>query len=94
MVEKPQISYLASVNECGVVKMQQYLSLRSNVDAASYSPAAYLQAVVRWKQGEHLAQLVCTVWQWKGVVLERQGWSGSKGCVSAAGGAQLMTWSI
>ena len=57
VVEKLQSSYLASVNACSGVKMQQYLSLRSNVDTASYSPAAYLQAVVRWKQRKHLAQL-------------------------------------
>ena len=51
------VSYLASVNACSCVKMQQYLSLRSNVDTASYSPAAYLQANVRWKQRKHLARL-------------------------------------
>ena len=57
MVEKLQSSYLASVNACSGIKMQQYLSPRSIVDTASYSPAAYLQAVVRWKQRKHLAQL-------------------------------------
>ena len=57
VVEKLKSSYLASVNACSSVKMQQYLSLRSNVDMASYSPAAYLQAVAKWKQRKHLAQL-------------------------------------
>ena len=57
VVEKLKSNYLASVNACSGVKMQQYLGLRSNVDTASYSPAAYLQVVVRWKQRKHLAQL-------------------------------------
>ena len=37
--------------------MQQYLHLRSEVDSASYTPAAYLQAVGGWRQSKHLAQL-------------------------------------
>ena len=57
VVEKLQSSNLASVNGCSGVDMQQYLSLRSIVDTRSYSPATYLQAVVRWKQLKHLAQL-------------------------------------
>ena len=58
VVEKLQSSYLVSVNACSGVKMQQYLSLlRSNVDTASYSPAAYLQAVAKRKLRKHLAQL-------------------------------------
>ena len=54
---KLQSNYLASVNACSGVKMQEYMSLRSIVDTASYSPAAYLQAVVKWNQRKHLAQL-------------------------------------
>ena len=54
VVEKLQSSYLASVNACSGVKMQQYLSLISNVDTASYSPAAHLRAVVKWEQRKHL----------------------------------------
>ena len=37
--------------------MQQYLNLRSEVDSASYTPAAYLHAVGGWRQRKHLAQL-------------------------------------
>ena len=36
VVDKLQNSYLASVNACSGVKMQQYMSLRFNVDTASY----------------------------------------------------------
>ena len=57
VVEKLQSSYLESVNACNGVKMQQYLHLRSEVDPASYTPAAYLQAVVGWRQRKYLAQL-------------------------------------
>ena len=57
VVEKLQSSYLESVNACSGVKMQQYLHLRSEVDSASYTPAAYLQAVGGWRQRKHLAQL-------------------------------------
>ena len=57
VVEKLECNYLESVNACSGVKMQQYLHLRSEVDTASYSPAAYLQAVGGWKQRKHLAQL-------------------------------------
>ena len=38
VVEKLQNSNLASVNACSGVKMQQYFSLISNVDTASYFP--------------------------------------------------------
>ena len=37
--------------------MQRYLHLRSEVDSASCTPAAYLQAVGGWHQRKHLAQL-------------------------------------
>ena len=47
VVEKLQSSCMESVNTCSGVKMQQYLQLRSEVDSASYTPAAYLQAVGR-----------------------------------------------
>ena len=57
VVEKLQSSYLESVNACSGVKMQQYLHLRSEVDSASYTLAAYLQAVGRWRQRKHLAKL-------------------------------------
>ena len=57
VVEKLQSSYLESVNACSGVKMQQNLHLRSEVDSASYTPAAYLQAVGGWRQRTHLAQL-------------------------------------
>ena len=57
VVEKLQSSYLESVNACSGVKMQQYLHLKSEVDSASYTPAAYLQAVGGWRQRKHLAQL-------------------------------------
>ena len=45
VLEKLQSGYLESVNACNGVKMQQYLHLRSEVDSASYTPAAHLQAV-------------------------------------------------
>ena len=44
---------LAVVSRC----MQQYLDLRSAIDSASNTPAAYLQAVGGWRQRKHLAQL-------------------------------------
>ena len=56
-VEKLQGSYLESVNACSGVKMQQYLNPRSEVDPASYTPAAYLQAIGGWRQCKRLAQL-------------------------------------
>ena len=46
-----------SLHACSGVKMQQYLHLRSEVDSARYTPAAYLQAVGGWRQRKHLAQL-------------------------------------
>ena len=57
VVEKLQSSHLESVNACSGAKMQQYLHLRSEVDSASYTPAAYLQAVGGWRQRKHLTQL-------------------------------------
>ena len=50
-------SYLESVNACSGVKVQQYLHLRPEVDSASYTPAAYLQAAGGWRQRKHLTQL-------------------------------------
>ena len=58
-VEKLQSSYLKSVNACSGVKMQQYLHLRCEVDSASYTPAAYLQAVGGWHQRTHLGLKDC-----------------------------------
>ena len=57
VVEKLHSSYQESVNACSGVKMQEYLHLRSEVDSASYTPAAYLQAVGGWRRRKHLAQL-------------------------------------
>ena len=58
VAEKLRRRYLESVNASSIgVKMQQYLHLRSEVDSASYTPAAYLQAVGGWRQRKHLAQL-------------------------------------
>ena len=56
-MEKLQSSYLESVNACSGVKMQQYLHLRFEVDLASHTLAAYLQAIGGWRQHKHLAQL-------------------------------------
>ena len=95
VVEKLQSSYLASMNACSGVKMQQYLSLRSNVDTASYSSAAYLQAVFEGMQRKHLAQIRPGL-HWLAVETDRfkgQKLSECKSCVIAAMGAQLMTLS-
>ena len=56
MVVELQMSYLTSMNACSGVKMQQFLHLRFNVYTSSYTPAAYLLAVVKWKQRKHPAQ--------------------------------------
>ena len=55
--QKIRLVLVQITHACSGVKMQQYLSLRSIVDTASYSPAAYLQAVVKWNQRKHLAQI-------------------------------------
>ena len=47
VVEKLQSSYLESVNACSGVKVQQYLHLRSEVESASYTPAAHISAGCR-----------------------------------------------
>ena len=57
VVEKLQSSYPESLNACSGVKMQQYLHLSSEVNSASYTTAACLQAVGGWRQRKHLAQL-------------------------------------
>ena len=57
VVEMLQSGYLESVNACSGVKMQQYLYLTSEIDLASYTPAAYLQAVDGLRQRKHLVQL-------------------------------------
>ena len=40
-----QCRYIAEVTGCDKVKVQQYLQMRSVLETASYTPAAYLQAV-------------------------------------------------
>ena len=57
VAEKLQSSYLELVNACSGIKMQQYLHLRFEVDSASNTLAAYLQAIGGWRQRKHLAQL-------------------------------------
>jgi hypothetical protein len=56
-VEKLQCRYVTSVTASNSYKVQQYLQLRSGVDTASYTPAAYLQAVGGWRQRQAVAQL-------------------------------------
>ena len=60
IVEMLQSCYLELVNDCIGIKMQQDLHLlrsADEVESASYTPAAYLQAVGGWRQRKHLAQL-------------------------------------
>ena len=52
-----QSSYLDSVKDSSSSKVQQYLLMRPEVDAKSYTPATYLQAVGGWRQRKRLAQL-------------------------------------
>ena len=56
-VEQLQSRYLALVTRSAGSEMQQYLHLRSVVETASYTPAAYLQAVGGWRQRQAVAQL-------------------------------------
>ena len=56
-VEKLQCRYVTLVRASNSSKVQQYLQLRSGVDTASYTPAAYLQAVGGWRQRQAVAQL-------------------------------------
>ena len=73
VVEKLKSSYLESVNACSGVKMQQYLHLRSEVDSASYTPAAYLQAVGGWRQRKHYLAQLRTGSHWLAVETGRYG---------------------
>lgn len=61
VVEKMQSCYIAKVTGSDGTpvgsKVQQYLQLRSGVETASYTPAAYLQAVGGWRQRQAVAQL-------------------------------------
>jgi hypothetical protein len=52
-----QCRYIAEVTGCDKVKVQQYLQMRSVLETASYTPAAYLQAVGGWRQRQAVAQL-------------------------------------
>ena len=60
-VEQLQCRYIAEVTgRTGKPvgsKLQEYLQLTSGLDTASYTPAAYLQAVGGWRQRQALAQL-------------------------------------
>ena len=69
-------------------KVQQYLQLRSVVETASYTPAAYLQAVGGWRQRQAVAQLR-TGSSWLAVETARRlatgrSCRGKSGCVSDA----------
>ena len=77
VVEQLQCSYLASVTGSQSSKVQQYLRMRSAVDTASYTPAAYLQAVGGWKQRQRMAQLR-TGSHWLAVETERFGASATQ----------------
>lgn len=52
-----QSRYITGVTNSDMTKVQQYLQMRSVVEAASYTPAAYLQAVGGWRQRQAVAQL-------------------------------------
>ena len=57
-VEHLQCCYLAEVTGSVSPKVQQYLQVRPlAVETASYTPAAYLQAVGGWRQRQAVAQL-------------------------------------
>ena len=60
-VEQLQCRYIAEVTgRTGKPvgsKLQEYLQLTSGLDTASYTPAAYLQAVGGWRQRQALARL-------------------------------------
>ena len=56
-MEQLQSRYLALVTSSAGSKMQQYRQLRPVVETASYTPAAYLQAVGGWRQRQAVAQL-------------------------------------
>ena len=53
-----QCRYIAEVMGSSLPKVQQYLQLRPlATETASYTPAAYLQAVGGWRQRQAVAQL-------------------------------------
>ena len=53
-----QCRYIADVRGSSLPKVQQYLQLRPlAAEAASYTPAAYLQAVGGWRQRQAVTQL-------------------------------------
>ena len=52
-----QCRCIAKVTGCDMIKVQQYLQMRSVLETASYTPAAYLQAVGGWRQRQAMAQL-------------------------------------
>ena len=55
--EQLQCRYIAQVTDSDKIKVQQYLQMRSGLETASYTPAAYLQAVGGWRQRQAVAQL-------------------------------------
>ena len=56
-VAQRQASYLASVNDSPLAKVQQYLRMTGELEPDSYAMAPYLTAVGGWKQRKHMAQL-------------------------------------
>ena len=57
-VEQMECRYIAEVMGSSLPKVQQYLQLRPlAAETASYTPAAYLQAVGGWRQRQAVAQL-------------------------------------
>ena len=56
-VAQLQATYLASVNDSPLTKVQQYLRMTGELEPASYALAPYLATVGGWKQRKHMAQL-------------------------------------
>jgi hypothetical protein len=75
-VAQLQSTFLASVNDSSLNKVQQYLRMTGELTAAEYGMAPYLTAVGGWKQRKHLAQLRLGS-HWLGVEKGRQGPAGA-----------------
>ena len=74
-VAQLQSTFLASVNDSSLSKVQQYLRMTGELTAEEYGMAPYLTAVGGWKQRKHLAQLRLGS-HWLGVEKGRQGPAG------------------
>jgi hypothetical protein len=75
-VAQIQSSFLDSVNNSSVSKVQQYVRMTGELTAEEYGKAPYLSAVGGWKQRKHLAQFRLGS-HWLGVETGRQGSAGA-----------------